>query len=288
MIVRHDPSDSGPARALKLKAEALLARLEGEYGFPSLGPLTIILASSNDAYFRAQPRGWRAPDWSAAAAYPELGLIVMKSRNVLPTAELDEILAHEIFHILLGKLFGRAPVPRWLEEGLAMHLSGEGGLSRRTDLARALIAGRLIPLRELVDRFPEDSFGAETAYAESFYLVAFLRDEFGPQALGTVLKSLSLGASPETALFHATRRPPQRLERDFSDWLRRRFSLFLLLDQPGIMWAAAALVLAGAMAWKRRAIKRKLAEWEAEENDAAGDSERPGGPSGPAGSDDTL
>jgi hypothetical protein len=178
--------------------------------------------------------------------------------------------------------------PKWLEEGLAMHISGELGFSRGTAIVRAMISGRLIPLSSLMDSFPEDALGAETAYAESYYFVAYIRDEFGPEALGAMLRALGMGASRKVALFHAVHRPFHRLEKDFSEWLSRRFSLLLLLTRPEAMWALAALLLAGAMVWKRRSMKKKLAEWEAEEDGVEEDFEGPGGVGGSSGGEGSL
>ena len=276
------------AASIAEKAERVTRRLENEFGLSPGQPPVIIAASTMEEFNRAQPGRRPAPPWAAGLAYPELNLIIVKTPRLVPGLDLDRVLGHELAHLVLGRLFQGRSVPRWLNEGLTMHLSDDWGISRQTAMIRAIASNRLIPLEDLVDGFPTDRVDAETAYAESFYLVAFLRDRRGPAVLGRLAKSLSLGATPRHALFEATGLWGSALEDEFHDWLRKRFTVYWVLTSPGFLWGLAALLLAAAALARRRAAARKLAAWEAEEDGQDGDPDRPGGPGPTSGPDRPL
>lgn len=260
-------SDLAAAGSLADRAEECLGRLEQEFGVEYSGRVSLILASTEADFRQAQPQGSAGPAWAAGLAYPDLGLIIIKSRRLLSGGDPGLVLVHELVHLILAEVFqGRRP-PVWLNEGLTMHLAGEWSLNRQTALIRAMLTDRLIPLEDLVRSFPENELDAETAYAQSYYLIAFLRDRYGADSLGRLIRRLAVGVDYDYALFEAAGIWPSEMEDLFEDWLRSRFSLFWVIANPWTIWGAAAVLLVLA-AWRRRRLSaRKMAEWEAEEDD---------------------
>jgi hypothetical protein len=275
VLVRANPNQAGLADALAQQAEELLARLHHEFGLQPGPRITVILAASKEEFREAQPRTVKAPDWAVGLAYPDLDLIVVKTGDLSPGNEPTRILAHEVLHIALGRLFGRIDPPTWLDEGLTMHLSGDWGVDRRVAMARAVTSQRVIPLEELVEGFPVERLAAETAYAQSYYFIAFLKDEYGPDATGRLVRSLALGAKPKYAFLQVTGKSLHRLEFEFDEWLRERFSIYWVLTSPEVLWPLAALIMLIAYWLKRRWAKKRLQEWEEEENEG-----KPQGPRG--------
>jgi hypothetical protein len=146
-----------------------------------------------------------------------------------------------------------------------MHLSDDFGLDRQFAMFRALISHRVIPFQQLQHGFPINRIDAETAYAQSYYLIAFLRDRYGHESLGRLVHLLAQGATPEIALLNVTGLSGKDLEEAFDAWIRKRFSILWLVTGPGGLWFLAAIFLLVAALIRRRASKRKLAEWEAED-----------------------
>jgi MYXO-CTERM domain-containing protein len=281
--------DAGPGReksaeAFEDKAEAKLEKLEREFGLTVGQPITIVLAFSAGEWRRAMPEGAGVPDWAAAVAFPSRNLIVIKSRKMLPHQDVDQTLAHELAHLALHDRFQGRSVPQWLEEGLTMHLAEDWGVGRQIAMTQALSADRLIPWEELVRGFPESDMDARTAYAQSYYMVAFIRDRYGSEALGDLIHYLGRGARPDHALTAATGLRLWELEEDFLDWVNRRFSWLMLVTGPATLWLLGAVVLVLAWLRRRRAAKRTIKQWEDEENQldglyaAEGDFERSGEP----------
>jgi hypothetical protein len=101
-------------------------------------------------------------------------------------------------HLLLASRTSHAELapPRWLDEGLAMWISGtwDLGLDWRADdsslLADAAAAGSLLPLKELESSFPQGPF-FHVAYAQSHSFVTWLVERGGDDGLRRLLRRLA-------------------------------------------------------------------------------------------------
>ncbi|MBW1708713.1 MAG: hypothetical protein JRG97_11735 [Deltaproteobacteria bacterium] len=272
VTVRYDGDERRLAKSLTKRAEKILTRLEERVGLTHTGRINIVLASSRDSFLKAQQGGTWLPDWAAGVAYPQLGLIILKSPKAAPGQDLNHILVHEMAHLVLGQIFKQRQIPTWLNEALTMHLAGEWGFSKQVAMTRAVISKRFIHLDQLALDFPRDRIGAETAYAESYYFIAFLRDRFGLSACRRLIRNLSFGVSLDNALLQATGQRGDVLEDEFFKWLRIRFSLFPILTSSGVIWFLATLAMVVAWVKKRRQASRQMAVWELEEDEKKEDT----------------
>lgn len=262
----------GMAEYIRNHTQTELNKLESDFGLLVNGHLDIIIAGTHKEFKRSAPHGADIPVWAAGVAYPKLNLIIINKERINDNRELERVLRHEIAHVALGSIFIKKRPPLWLNEGLTMHLADDWGISRQIAIVRAMASGRLIPLERLTAGFPENSLDAETAYAQSYYFLAFLRDRFGGKVVGKLIKHLADGISPNTAFFHVTGMDIEDLEEDFNKWLSSRFSIYWIITGPYGFWVLAAALLAAAVIIKKRAAAKKLAEWEAESDESEGDS----------------
>jgi hypothetical protein len=109
------------------------------------------------------------PPWVAAATrgrrIDTQPLDVLRRRSVLDTS-----LRHEYTHAVIEAL-GRGRTPRWLAEGLACHVAGEGSMLTRLEPARA------VPVEELERRLADAANSARelrSLYAAAYREVAAL------------------------------------------------------------------------------------------------------------------
>ena len=106
------------------------------------------------------------PWWAAAATQDsriELQPVgILKQRGVLFTT-----LRHELAHIMIDSVSNKR-APRWLEEGFALYLAGEG-----QTISRYVTQGRL-PQNELEERLqrPRTQVEMRMLYAEAYLMVA--------------------------------------------------------------------------------------------------------------------
>lgn len=161
---------------------AVLEILEEAYGeigqkfghFPSK---TIVVVLHVKSTFQSATG---SPAWADGLFDPVLGRIHVPAQDALADrAWLTRVLRHEFVHAILHDRFGPAgsAIPTWLNEGLAMELSGD----RWSDLDQLMKQGfTLIPLTAL-----EGGWGglsgdaAAVAYLEANSAVHYLIEHFG-------------------------------------------------------------------------------------------------------------
>jgi len=132
-----------------------------------------------------------SPMWADGLFDPVLGRIQVPSQDALADrAWLTRVLRHEFVHALLHDQLGPAgsAIPTWLNEGLAMELSGD----RWSDLDQLMTQEfTLIPLPALEGGWGGLSSGAATvAYLEANSAVHYLIDRFGMPQVQELLAHL--------------------------------------------------------------------------------------------------
>ena len=146
-----------------------------------------------------------SPMWADGLFDSVLGRIQVPAQNALDDrAWLTRVLRHEFVHALLHDQFGPAgsAVPTWLNEGLAMELSGD----RWSDLDQVMTQEfPLVPLPALEGGWGGLSSDAATvAYLEANSAVHYLIDRFGmhrmQQLLAQVKARQTLSAAMQSQL----------------------------------------------------------------------------------------
>jgi hypothetical protein len=222
-----------------------------------LTPIWIVIASSERAYTR------EAPSWSAAIAQPERHLVVV-SGPVLHRSAMDaeETVVHEIVHLAVhARLDDIGWMPRWLEEGLAMHFSG---YSRVSDPLAANGRGA-VRLRDLNDAFPQHPTLAREAYLES---EAAVRELLARGSLRPLLDRLAAGEEFEDAFAAVYGESVEHFEAHIAGEVPRPWRWLGTLGNGATFGlVTAALVIAGALRvrWRNR---RRLRAWEEQERAA--------------------
>lgn len=265
--VRVHGHDADTALLLRLARHASQAfpRLAERLQVPTGGTVDVYVATS-DAEFRALQPG-DPPLWADATAWPRLGAVFLRSPDARDgTADpIEQVLEHELVHVLLGRAFAPATPPTWLQEGTAQLLAGEVGPQVARTLARGAASGGLVSLEALERGFPDDPLRAELAYAEAADFVGHLEGTYGPDALPTLVRASAGGATMRQAVRQATGRFLEDVERDWE--ARLGGPAFRLAGLAGGDWAwgVAAFALVGAGIARRRRFRQRLREMEEEE-----------------------
>jgi len=148
-------------------------------------PKTIVVVLHANSTFQSATG---SPVWADGLFDPVLGRIQIPTQDALADrAWLTRVLRHEFVHALLHDQLGPAgsAIPTWLNEGLAMELSGD----RWSDLDQIMKQEfSLIPLPALEGTWGGFSGDAATvAYLEANSAVHYLIDRFGMQRVQELL-----------------------------------------------------------------------------------------------------
>lgn len=254
-----------------------LASVSERLGIESSGRVIRIFLTPSDAIFARQYEvyaGSKPPGWALAVAFSRQRAIIIRSHATRPLSvdNFDMTLRHELAHILIGQIDRRRqePVPRWLNEGLAMWASGQR-LERvqRLDLALLAKSDGMPPFSSLEENFPPHAAEVHRAYLQSLCFVTWAEEKMKKQKKGIpdLTAELSKGIDLEVALFRVLWiRDPEfewryelKNESSYFEYLFRTVTLFQVL-------ALLAIVAFIRHIWKSWRLKRKLtAEDELEE-----------------------
>lgn len=249
-------------------------RLADELDLRSFRGSQIVVAWDPEHFYRLAGSG--TPHWAGAVANPEQGRIVLKSPR-WGDAEPDAgaTIRHEMTHLGVGRLRRGNWIPVWLEEGLAVHLSGlplgsnpDGG---DVSLSKALSLGSLISLDKLESLHSYGSMNADLAYKEAESAVRFLLERHGRVALGHMLTLVGRGVGFNEAFDQATGGGYYRFESEWRSWLKKQRGAYFLLDFSSWVWGG--IILLGVVAWwaRRLRARRILKRWSAEEEEEEDD-----------------
>lgn len=185
--------------SLDYHLERITSMLKIEYS----DTIRVVIATDLDSFNRAL--GSEFPDWGAAAAVKRKRLIVIKSPTHFRVGKsLDELLGHELGHLVLDKAAGGRWLPRWFEEGFCQLISGEWRFSQDILITRAVWGSGLIPLTALEDVNRFGGAKAALAYAESYLAVSSLAKEMGSDFFAEFLNDYKDHDNIYKAFFNST------------------------------------------------------------------------------------
>ncbi len=251
--------------AVKARLEAYdirpLADIVRAVGLEQPGPPIRVVLATDDSE-------WSAPvaSWVAGYAIGRESLVVLfPSRSPsYPQDSLEDVLRHEVAHVLIDRAAGGYPVPRWFHEGLAVVAERPMGMEDRVRLASELLFGRRSTLEELNLLFAQGQGTQSRAYSVSAAVVRDLIQAHGPAAPATILQSVAQGEPFAAALTRVTRRTIPGLEYEF--WERQRtWTMWVpILGSSTVLWVA----IIGLAALARRRRRARAADirrrWERE------------------------
>jgi hypothetical protein len=209
-----------------------------------------------------------------AFAVPDKDLIVIDyTRMNTRPFNLSITLKHELCHLLLHRHISKQNLPKWLDEGVCQWVSdgiGEIFVNKGwSGLDAAVMAGRIIPLNTLANRFPRDGALLILAYEQSKSVINYLDRQYGSRAILQILDFLKNGEALETAFPGSLGISLKQLEAQWHDDLEStpRWLVFLASHIYAIIFfLAAVLTFFGFIRYLRRR-KKIYEQWEEEEDD---------------------
>ena len=193
--------DQAFAGALMSAAQEALDRLEASTGTRPIKPVKLfIYGSSGDL----QGALVFPQEWTGGVSFSGFSIIAI---GISPTSLAwgQRAMAHELTHVVIEQVTFNcfSDIPTWLSEGLATYNEdalGEPLSAYANALDEAMKEGQLLSVRSLGGGFPTAQEEAVLAYGESFSLVQFLTQRYGPEKLGVLLGEFRSGTTADGAL----------------------------------------------------------------------------------------
>ncbi|MFA6957963.1 MAG: hypothetical protein WC538_19010 [Thermoanaerobaculia bacterium] len=215
----------------------------------------------------SSPLAKRTPSWISGYAVPEESFIVVFPQRAVqyPIDGMEELLRHEMAHVLLARAAGGKEVPRWFNEGVATVAGGTWSISDRSMVTLTLARTGELSFARVEEMFGEGEPAVGQAYALSGAFVNDMVQREGRDSIAGVLTRVRAGAPFEYAFVRVTGKPLHRAEQQF--WRRRSLwnRWIPLLTSSLVLWGAITLLATWATAARMRRDRARLAAMAAED-----------------------
>jgi len=277
--LRYVPSAHERIEPIVRGAEAMKTELGDMFGQRVLDKLEVRIARTTEEMASLAPDGLPPPDYATGVAYAPLHLVLLslsapEANGDAP--DVEEVFLHELSHIALYDAVLGQHVPRWFNEGLAIHASHESRFLRQRTLLDATFSKKIIPLADLDQSFPERHYEVSIAYAESADFVRFLLRESDRLRFASLIERVRKGTAFERALGDAYGSDIRKLEFQWQEEIAKRYTFWPFLSGGSVLWVLVFIALVFGYFKKRKRTKATLERWAREEAayDAAVAAER--------------
>lgn len=248
------------AATLEEAAQALAARLPvGDK------PIHVVICRTLREFL--QYAGPYAQPSVGGISEPRRGFIAIKAPRLLMEGDYYGTLRHELIHVLLARNLNDQHLPRWLNEGVTMMLSGEHRWNSMFHVAQMYMQGQTIPYRDFDAAFlsPGQEMKFGNAYAQALSMTRFLMNRLGEDAFWEMLRRLDV-MTFDQAIGAALGITPDDL---YETWRHSLWKVALVssIVSGFTLFQFMALLTLVAYARKRRRARQLLRQWTEQEED---------------------
>jgi hypothetical protein len=266
------PSKRYRIQPLIHEADAFRERLRELFSFPVLEHVVVYVGRTPGEMAALAPPESPFPKYAEGVAYPALDLILLTIDPKYPNTEHDlaEVFRHELAHIALHDALQGHHVPLWLNEGFAIHLSGESSFVRMQTLWTATLAETLVPLEQFDRHFPDDIVETPIAYAQSADVVRYLLRTRYSQRFVAMLRRVRSGQPFASAMsdaygFEVYGVGENSLEDEWRRDVAKRYSFWPVLFSGSMVWIGALGLFVVGYYRRRKQQRATLDRWAVEE-----------------------
>lgn len=207
-----------------------------------------------------------------AFAVPARNLIAMRISPADSTKpwQLNDILKHELCHLMLHENIEDSSLPRWLDEGVCQWVSGTvGEFLALGDVGQVDFSRGEMPLARLSKRFPAEKRQLASAYRQSRDFVQYVSAHYGRESVKRILQSLKNGEDMDSALMNNLNSTLVTLESDWRNSQSGTRVLFIWLGHYlyEIIFFIAALLAVVSFIWRKAFIRRRDEDQEEDDNE---------------------
>jgi hypothetical protein len=227
--------------------------------------ITVVLAASDGQF--AALTGNRLPEWTAAVAVPVQRRIILKPGSYYDPEVYRESLIHELAHVYFADKTGKGHAPLWLNEGIAMHVSGQSlSWDESIATANAVLGDNILNFSEIDGMLKFGTAKARIAYYQSLLAVRYLLDSYGEAELRHILDALGAGVTIEQHFLSQYGIAYADFEYSYRKWLGERYRWMFLLQFEYLLWFLILLLVFAAIVLVKIRNRRKISQWIEEDD----------------------
>ncbi len=240
---------------------AEIPRIAAELGLAHITPIDIVVTSDARGYDRTLEEG--LPTWGVAfAVLEEQRILVDVNKATRAYNSLEEVVPHELSHLLLYQRVPRVRFPIWFLEGLAQWQAREWSMMDGWQLATSVWNGSAPPLRDMTYSYPAEESRAQGAYRVSYAAFRELFTAGGFERLPAFLAEVDRRRNFEGAFQDFWGFSLADYGAYFQDDLERRYRSRLFALQEGPLFGFAAVLFIAVIARHLIRSRRKFRQLE--------------------------
>jgi hypothetical protein len=261
-------SDTAPKQAAQITSldQRKLQEAMSLMGLQSAGqPIRLVLAPESSEVAQG------TPSWISGFAIGAEDLAILFPTRIpsYPDSSFEELVLHEVGHILVYRAAGGNDLPRWFNEGLALFVGRPWRIEDRSRVSWALLRRRRTALGEL-DRF----FGANRAAAGHAYALsgAFVQDmiqRHGSDSAARILSGVAAGVPFETAFEEALGISLAEAEESFWNRFTFWYRWLPILTSSATLWIVITGLFLVAARKRRQRTAELVERWEWQDDDVS-------------------
>jgi hypothetical protein len=226
------------------------------------GPVVKVVLAGENSELSRQVSPWIA---GFAIGASDLVVIFPARSPGYPHDTFDDVLRHEVAHVLIERASAGRPVPRWFNEGVAMAVEHAWRFEDQTQLLYQLVLGSRASLADINRLFGGTQSDQTRAYALAGAFVRDLLQQYGSKAPGEILMRVRRGASFDTAFTEVTGRTPNTAISEF--WQRQRIwtTWVPIITSSATLWLAVTILALFAIRRRRQKNVEIEKKWEEED-----------------------
>jgi hypothetical protein len=221
-------------------------------------PIRVVLAPEGSAVALQAP-----PPVAGFASLDESVIVLFPARSPsYPHDTLEDVLHHEVAHVLMARAARGEPVPRWFHEGLAVLAERTWRLEDQARLLRELVLVSRTPLDQVDALFAADAGSRARAYTLAAAFMRGVMRRHGAASPGNILRRVGGGEPFERAFARVTGEPVSAAEAAF--WNGHRFwtTIGPFLTTQTAMWMIVTIVGVYAIIRRRQQRAAQRRRWE--------------------------
>ncbi len=220
-------------------------------------PIRLVFAPESSQVAKA------TPEWISGFAVGAQSVAVLFPARTpgYPDSNFEELVLHEVGHILVFRAAGGNEVPRWFNEGLALFVGRPWTLEDRSRVSWALLRRKRTALTELDRLFGMNRAAARHAYALSGAFVQDMIRRHGSESAAQVLAGVAAGVPFEVSFEQALGLSLGEAEQSF--WSRFTFwyRWLPIITSSATLWIVITGLFLVAARQRRRQTAELMERW---------------------------
>lgn len=266
-VIAYTPTDAIASTETLGLLQQTYQRLQKVLQDSLKAPIVVFICADRETFSSLSNN--MAPDWGDGLAdLTNRRMLLLSPQATAYRRPLSDVVAHELIHFMMFDFVHGKHVPVWLAEGAAIYYSGETEHSDPILISRAILTNSLVAFDELDEVLKFEVARASLAYQESYQAVRFLIQRHGGTAVRDICKKLAASPDLNNAFNESFGEDLIDFETAYFDWLRQNYRWQFLLDAGMMIWAVIIVLLLVAIVAVRWRTRRKIAEWEKEDEAA--------------------